>query len=158
MAHREALSRQATPSRAERVRAEPPRPPDTTLDELFKAVDLPLRPSQADELARALTGPVVPVEMPTEDAMTVRLVPLPELQRYDEARSDLALHQMMATTLAGGAIGFLVAAVMAPEPVSAAAWTLGACLSAGTVAEAVLAGRHAARLRPLRARLFGIAR
>lgn len=51
--------------------------------------------------------PSAPIKMPEKDALTVRLVPIHQLQRFDELRDDASLWQSIAWTAGGGLLGFV---------------------------------------------------
>lgn len=124
-------------------------------DVLGQLIDLPgLSPHASQQLARAILGPTPRVVMPSGDAMAVRLVPISALHQYDDLRSDQALVVSATFLLIGAVLGLLTSMVMSTSSISAAAWTLGACLTVATAVATALSVRCARRLRPARARLY----
>jgi hypothetical protein len=141
------------PGDAGKAEQQPQPPVERTL--LDGVIDLSgLGPDEAAQLSRALLGPVPTVELPSDDEMTIRLVPVPVMLQYDDLRGDYNLHLSIAMLLAGAFFGFVIALVMATSTVSAAAWTLGTCISVATATAALFAVRCARRLQPLRRKLF----
>ncbi|MEJ0011274.1 MAG: hypothetical protein WDM94_01345 [Bauldia sp.] len=60
----------------------------------------------AAELA-GLEAPTAPIQLPSKEELTVRLVNISLLQRLDELRGDVTLLQTIFWTIAGGLLGLI---------------------------------------------------
>lgn len=107
-------------------------------------------------LRLASTNPLsAPIKMPDEDALTVRLVPIHQLQRFDELRDDAALWQAIAWTAGGGVLGFITNFLVAQRaPTDFASYAMIGLL--GLIAVGAI-HRHAMvarRIERIRTKLF----
>lgn len=121
-----------------------------TLHDLFSQDELsPVDPQAAQAAAQALAGPVASVQLPSDQAMAVRVVPLATIQHLEDLRGDAALFQNLAYLFNGAFFSWVTSIVVSSNP-PAPAWAAGAglgCLGAAFILLAVRGSRRATDLR-----------
>jgi len=121
-----------------------------TLHDLFSPDELtPVDSQAAQAAAHALAGPVASVQLPPDDAMAVRVVPLATIQHLEHLNADAALFQNLAYLFNGAFFSWTTSIVVASNPPTLA-WAAGAglgCLAAAFIVLAVRGSRRAAALR-----------
>lgn len=116
--------------------------------ELARAVDESL---DGLPVTRSVSAPIL---MPSEDKLTIRLVPVDILERLREADGDRSLFDALLWAMVGGIVGVVTAILVAGTAPTAGAWILGGAFLVLVAAFAVVRARFSRRVRRIRAEYY----
>ena len=81
-----------------------------------------------DEIARRDLLPSAPIQLPSEEQMTVRMVKLEDLLHFDEVRGEQSTLATLLSICAGAEIGIISNVVTSGAPANGATLATGACV------------------------------